>query len=100
MSHLGGKPTEWDGQASSWHFFVTETQWYVNGQKASDRAHAVSRIGHSLLKSQNASLRKIIMKLDADEFRTEADLYKMLNAISKSPLGQLPLPDAGQKIGN
>ena len=40
------------------------------------------------------------MKLDADEFQTEADLYKMLDAISKSPLGQLPLPDAGQKIGN
>ena len=54
----------------------------------------------TLLRSQNASVRKIIMKLEPDEFQTEQDLYKMLDAISKSPLGQLPLPDAGQKIGN
>ena len=40
------------------------------------------------------------MKLEPEEFQTEQDLYKMLDAISKSPLGQLPLPDAGQKIGN
>ena len=97
---FGGRPPEWDGQSTSWHFFVTETKWYINGLKPGERAHAVSRIGLTLLRSQNASVRKIIMKLDADDFQTEADLYKMLDAISKSPLGQLPLPDAGQKIGN
>ena len=96
----GGRPPEWDGQPTSWHIFVTETKWYINGLKSQERAHAVSRIGSTLLRSQNASVRKIIMKLEPDEFQTEQDLYKMLDAISKSPLGQLPLPDAGQKIGN
>ena len=92
----GGRPPEWDGQPTSWHIFVTETKWYINGLKPQERAHAVSRIGLAL----HASVRKIIMKLDADEFQTEQDLCKMLDAISRSPHGQLPLPDAGQKMGN
>ncbi len=97
---FGGRSPEWVGPATSWHFLVAETKWYINGLKPGERAHAVSRIGLTLLRSQNVSVRKIIMKLTADDFQTEADLYQMLDAISTSPLGQLRLPDAGQKIVN
>ena len=94
-----GKLPEWDGSGSTWQKYLLSVKWHFNGLKKNDRPMAASRLARRLLSSDNASVRRLIMKLDPDKFTSVAAVRKLLTYLENSPLGQMPVPDAGVKMG-
>jgi len=95
---MRGVPT-WGGEPHKWQSFVSEVNWFIKSLKIEDRILAAPRIVLKLLQSHNASVRRLAMKLNPDEFTDAKSVQRLLDALNASPLGQLPLPDAGNKIG-
>ena len=95
----GNKLPEWDGSGSTWQEHLLSVKWYFNGLKNDDRPLAAARLARRLLSSDNASVRRLIMKLNPDKFTTAASVRKLLAYLEKSPLGRMPVPDAGVKMG-
>ena len=93
------KLPEWDGSGSTWPEYLQAVKWYFNGLKADDKPLAAARLARRLLSSDNASVKRLIMKLDPDKFTTGQSVRKLLNYLEKSPLGRMPVPDPGVKMG-
>ena len=74
------------------------TRWYFNGLKKEERPMAAARLASKLMQSENVSIKRLIMKLDPDEFKNEASVEKLLTYLENSPLGRMPIPDAGNKM--
>ena len=89
---------DWDGDPSTWNEFVVSTKWYVLGMKGEDRPLAAVRIARKLLQSSNQSVKRLVLKLDPDKFTSAESVTTFLTYLAKSPLGRMPVPDAGKKM--
>ena len=90
----------WDGRPESFQHFIHEVKWTLSSSRADERALLAAKIIRKALQSGHATLVQLMYKLDPSEFRTEADVHKLISFLEKSPLNRQALPDAGAKIGS
>ena len=78
----------WDGRPESFQHFIHEVRWTLSSSKAEDKALLAAKIIRKGLQSGQPTLVQLLYKLDPDEFRTEADVQKLITFLEKSPLNR------------
>ena len=89
----------WDGRADSFGHFIVECKWSLQSSKSNERPLLAARIVRRALQSSHSALVQLMYKLRPEDFKTEADVAKLIKFLEESPLNKQPLPDAGAKIG-
>ena len=89
----------WDGRHESWNHFLVEVKWTLSSMKPSERPLLAARLVRKNLQNGPAPLVQLLYKLDPEDFRTEADVTRLIRFLEDSPLNKQPLPEAGNRIG-
>ena len=79
--------------------YVAQVKWWLKGTRPDHRPQAAAKLVTSLLTSTNITVRNLALKLDPDEYCTEASVQRLLKYLEESPLSKAPLPEAGERIG-
>lgn len=89
----------WDGRHENWHHFLVEVKWTLSSMKPNERPLLAARLVRKNLQNGPAPLVQLLYRLDPEDFKTEADVGRLIQFLEASPLNKQPLPEAGNRIG-